>query len=462
MQDLRSFIGNLSINAPDQILVIKEEIDCRFEITAVLEKLHRIWKYPVCLFENVKNLKGEPGHRVLANMYADRRRYPYILNLPSDNYMMGPVLKVAQSIEKPVAPKVVSKEEAQVKQVIKTGKEVDLTSFSIPVQWELDGGPYLTSPVLTKDPDTSVYNLAIHRAMLREKDETGVLLGEYSHNYLNFKKYEERGEGCPVAIIGGYPPYLGLASYARLPKEYDHLHFAGGLIESHVRIVESETWGKDLFVPADAEIVIEGEILPNVRKEEGPFGEWLGYTGHKTLSPVIKVTAITYSENPILCTIHAGRPSENMLHSIMDGAILYFRARQISPLVKAINLPNSGCGRLIVYASMKKVMEGEQMNVALTLATEKSKIVVIVDDDIDVFNENEVLWAVATRMQPGKGVHIIMGTRGTPLDPSIYDPPTHDVMIIDATRPLNKPFNPVTKVPEEFMQHISLKIPLGG
>ena len=138
---------------------------------------------------------------------------------------------------------------------------------------------------------------------------------------------------------------------------------------------------------------------------------------------------------------------------------MYKRQRHVSSILTAINCPPAGCGRLVVYASVKKVTQGEQKNVALTLANEKSKLVVVVDDDIDVFDENQVLWAIATRSQAWRDVDIIRGLRGTPLDPSIYDPPTHDCMIIDATRPTrptDPPFHSVTKVPDEVMQRIKL------
>jgi 2,5-furandicarboxylate decarboxylase 1 len=456
MQDLRTFLSTLSEKDPGQIFVVKDAIDCRYEVTAVMEKLAGVGKYPALLFENARNLKGELGHRLLANVYGDRRRFSPILNLPLTDYKMGPVLAVLRAIDNPIAPRTIGRDEAPVRQVIKTGKEVDLTSLPIPIHWELDGGPFLAQPVLTKDPDTNVYNMAFHRAMVREKNETGLLLGEYSHNYLNYLKHEEKGESCPVAIVAGHHPAFGLAAYARLSKDHDHLKLAGALLGEPLRMVESETWGKDLLVPADAELVVEGEILPKVRKEEGPFGEWLGYSTVKTSSPVVRVTAITSRQNPILNTVHAGRPSDHVMLSIMDSAVMYRRVRQVSPLVTAINMPIGGCGRLVVYASMKKIVEGEQKNIALTLATEKSKVVVVVDEDIDVYDEKQVLWAIATRMQAGRDVEIIRGTRGTPLDPSIYDPPTHDVMIIDATIHLDRRFHSVSKVPDAVMKRVSI------
>lgn len=456
MQDLRTFLDELS-NVPGQLLRVKEETSCRHEITAVLEKLSRVGKYPVCLFENVRNLKDEPGHRFLANMYSDRKRFPYILNLPPADYKMGPVLAVMKCIDTPIPPKVVDQNDAPVKEVVKTGKEVDLMSLPTPVHWELDGGAYFAQPVVTKDPDSKVYNSAFQRVMVRDRNETGILLGEYSHNYLNYKKQEERGESCPILIVAGHHPAFGLASYARLPKDYDHMSFAGGLLKNPLRLTESETWGKDMLVPADAELVVEGEVLPRTRKEEGPFGEWLGYTTERTSSPVIRVTAVTSRRNPIQNTVHAGRPTDAVLYSVMDSAVMYKRVQMLTPLVTAINMPPGGCGRLIVYASMKKVMEGEQKNVALTLATEKTKIVVIVDEDIDVFDESQVLWAMATRMQAGRDVDIIRGVRGTPLDPSIYDPPTHDVMIIDATVRPDRRGGSVSKVPDDVMKRISLE-----
>ena len=368
-------------------------------------------------------------------------------------------IKVAKIKNNPIGKITIKKDQAPVKQVIQTGKEVDLYSLPILVHWELDGGPYLAQPVLTKNPDTDVYNSAFQRVMIRERDETGILIGGYGHNNLNYRMHEERGESCPVAIVAGHHPAYGCASYARLPYDYDHMHFAGGFMEAPLRMVESETWGKDFLVPADAEVVVEGEILPKVLKQEGPFGEWMGYTGRDKMQPVIRVTAITTREKPILNTVHAGRPSDHVLYSVMDGAILYDRVRHVSSILTAINCPPAGCGRLVVYAAVKKVTQGEQKNVALTLANEKSKLVVVVDDDIDVFDENQVLWAIATRSQAYRDVDIIRGLRGRPLDPSIYDPPTHDCMIIDATRPTrptDPPFHSVTKVPDEVMQRIKL------
>ncbi len=228
-----------------------------------------------------------------------------------------------------------------------------------------------------------------------------------------------------------------------------------------LRLVPSETWGDELLVPADAEIVIEGELLPKVRETEAPFGEWTGYYGPQRLSPVMEIKAISHRRDPIYLTTFIGHRDSSVGYSIGWEATVLKRAREADPTVKAVYLPSSGCGGYHVYIQVDKRVEGQPINAAVGAITHgHPKLIIVVDKDIDIFNEEQVLWAVATRVQAGNDVQILRGVRGSSHDPSM----THagslekDVMIIDATLRIGRPFAEPIQIPDDVINEVSKRI----
>ena len=248
-------------------------------------------------------------------------------------------------------------------------------------------------------------------------------------------------EPMPVAIAFGHHPAMLMAAGAQRLGIGGEDGLAGSLMGESIGLVPAET--QPLMVPAEAEIVIEGFIPPGARQEEGPFGEYPWYYTGTGERPYLQVTAITMRRDAIYQDLFAAHPEHNTLGMIPKAGSIWRRVKEAVPHARAINLPISGCSRLHCYISITKRADGEPKQAAFAaLAAEANlKLVVIVDDDIDVFNEQEVLWAVATRFEADRDMIIMPNCLGAHLDPTAYDVTRlkHGAMntkvIIDATKP---------------------------
>jgi 2,5-furandicarboxylate decarboxylase 1 len=218
-----------------------------------------------------------------------------------------------------------------------------------------------------------------------------------------------------------------------------------------------------VLVPADAEIVIEGRILPNVRREEGPFGEFTGHAVSKDERQVIEVTAVTHRRNYIFQDVHAGYTEHKLMGAVPREAALIKAVRQTVPTVKNVCMPVSGNCRFHAYIAIAKRTPGQAKNaICAAFASDMLlKHVVIVDEDIDVFDEEQVLWAVSNRFQADRGLVVIPNAQGSELDPSAGPGGVNAKMGLDATKPLSG-FAPELRVPDEVMKKIRLEDFLPG
>jgi 2,5-furandicarboxylate decarboxylase 1 len=239
----------------------------------------------------------------------------------------------------------------------------------------------------------------------------------------------------------------------------DDYRVIGGLMDEPLSLVESETWGSDFMVPADAEAIIEGEVLPGVREAEGPFGEWPGYYGPQRLSWVIDVKAITHRRDAIWQNIFTAHRETWVLGGIPKEGEVFEAVKAYVPSVRGVHFPFSGNCRLHCYISIDQHEEGEAKQAALiALATcDFIKYVVVVDADVDPFNEGEVLWAVATRCQPSEDIDVIRQVKSTPLDPSIPGYTNGSKMVINATLPRRKSFSVRVQVPQRVLDQVRLE-----
>jgi 2,5-furandicarboxylate decarboxylase 1 len=359
-----------------------------------------------------------------------------------------------------IKPEIISKKESPVKDVIKIGNDVDLRELPIVTHHEMDAGAYFTTTVIAQDPNLNgTYNSSHHRMLIRGKNETGIYMSP-RHLWDYYTRAEAKGESLPIAQVIGHHPawYLGsekLGEGGVTVSEYDVI---GGVFNEPVRVTPSEVYGERLLVPADAEIVIEGEILPRERDAEAPFGEFTGYYGPQKWCPIVKIKAITRRKDAIFQNIFVGHPDTQILGGIAKEGGVYRQIKSVIPTVKAVHFPISGCCRFHVYVSIEQRNEGDAVSAALAALPlfDEIKHVLVVDDDIDVFNEREVLRAVATRLQADKGVQIIRNARGGTLDPSQTATTMGSKMIIDATKPVDRPFAEMIKVPKDVMTRVKL------
>jgi UbiD family decarboxylase len=267
-----------------------------------------------------------------------------------------------------------------------------------------------------------------------------------------FRRAEERDRPLDVAVVIGAHPLISMAAISYPPMDADKFHVAGGLFGEPVELVGCTT--VDVAVPRWAEIVIEGRLLSGVREPEGPFGEFTGYALSRGTENVIEVTAIRHRDRAIYQDVNPGMSLEHCFFlSFPREALVTDLLRRTMPNLKAVRVPiRSGCGSFHVYVSLRKTIEGQPRQAIMTVfgADHYFKHVIVVDDDVDITNDEEVLWAVATRVQADRDVMILPEMMGTLLDPSAPQAISAK-MGIDATRPLGD-YPPRLSLPSEAVR----------
>ena len=467
-KDLRSFLQQMEELLPRQIARVKKEVASKFEVCGLLRNLELKGRAPILICENALDVEGRPSaYPLISNLFASRENIALALGLPSSESGLPLTLKASELAKTPIAPTLVDTRSAPVKEKIFRGNDVDLTRFPIPVHHELDGGPYiLASSLVQVDPGFGTYNTSMVRFHLKGPRRVCVNMIPGHHNGFIYRKYQERGEPMPVAIVVGHHPgfYMGSqwesAGSQGGVSEYDLI---GAMLQEPMEAVPSESFGKDLLVPARAELVIEGLIPPDEKEDEGPISEHTRYYKHvrggqhiSRSTSVMNVTAVTCRRDAYYLDTFIGHADQNLIGSIpKEGAILN-QIKGAAPGVKAVHLPLSGCGRYICYISLKQRVAGEARNAILAAfgVDWHLKYVIAVDDDIDVYSEPEVLWALSLRSQPADDTFVIPKAAGARLDPTTPmedDQPLSSKMGIDATRPFGKPFSAVGEVPKAVL-----------
>jgi 2,5-furandicarboxylate decarboxylase 1 len=463
-KDFRQFLAVMERESPEDVVRIRREVDPRFEVTALQQHLEDLGRYPLVIFENVLNLKRKPsGFRLATNVFATREKIALALDLPKEQWRMETSIEFARRSLTPIKPVVVTSSEAPVHEVVRTGDEVDLFELPVVTHHVMDGFPYLVDAVVAADPETGVHNSSHHRQLIKDRNHTGIWMSP-RHLWNYFNRAEEMGKPLPIAHVHGHHPGFFLGSEALVPMDADEYQHIGGVLGEPLRLVPSVSFGERLMVPADAEVVIEGQILPGVRDAEGPFGEFTGYYGPQRWGPVVEVTAITHRRDPIWLNILVGHPDTALLGGIPKEAGIYEMVKAAVPTVKAVHFPISGTCRFHAYISIDKKVEGEAVQAAMAAFPyhDELKHIIVVDADVDPFNEREVLWAMATRVQPDVDVNIIREVRGGSLDPSSTRHAVGSKMIIDATKPVTRAFAERIAVPQDVLKRVRLEDYLDG
>jgi 2,5-furandicarboxylate decarboxylase 1 len=445
-QDLRSFLDAVKRAKPDDVQVIKKEIDPAYEITALVVKLERELKQrPVLIFENVKGTKFP----VITNLHANRRRLATAIGAPPD----GMLKKYLHAMENPIAPVVVPT--GPVKEVIQRGADVDLYTLPQILHHEGDAGAYLTAAVsFAKDPTKDVWNCAYNRLMIKSRDTTSIHLTVGKHLWEYQRLAEARGEALPVAFAIGVHPAIALGALAIGSIVEDERAIMGGLFGEPLELVKCET--SDVLVPAHAELVIEAEILPGARTPEGPFGEFTGYSLGERDREVVKVKAITHRAGALFQDISVAHLDHLLLSTIPMEANLYRAVRAMVPSVTAVRVP----GPFTCYIAIEQRVPGQAKNAMLAAlgADLYMKRIVVVDQDVDVFDDRQVNWAIATRCQPDRDITIITNARGSDLDPSTREDGVSGKWGVDATaKPSLAAYTPRHRVPPEVWTRIDPK-----
>src|SRR6516225_2745460 len=433
-QSLRGFLQMVEADFPEEILRIGGEVDPRLEMTSVAFELERAGKNPVIVFENPKGFKIP----VVMNVAANRRLLAACFHAEPNDLPTA----FRERCQKYIPCELVS--EAAWNELVIEGDDVDLTKLPIPLQFTVDGAPYITAgQISARDPVSGVDTTGFHRLMLKGRNRLGVSLHSRRRMYEFHRRAEERGEPLPAAVTLGIHPlhYMGSMVYA-YPPQVRKYEIIGGLFGEAYQLAKCGI--QDLEVPAGAEIIIEGEILPHVREPEGPFSEFTGYASYRTTQNVFVAHRIRMRRDAMYHSVVSGMSRDHILISCItrEGEILNALKRNL-PNVRAVHVPHTTCGAFMAFISMKKIAEGEpQMAIMAALGTEfYTKYVIVVDEDVDIFDLNDVMWAVATRVRAERDIVFFPGCKGAILDPT-SDPETFTLtkMGIDATRPLGKDF----------------------
>lgn len=426
-KDLRTFLQEWELKHPEDILRIEKPISAKFELTALQKKLSDKGKHPVIICERPRKVDGTiSDFKLVANLTASREICASVIGLNPRRVAIEYAQKAALKIE----PEIIKPQDAPVKEVVQKGKDIDLYKFPITIQHYMNPGPYLTAAyVCTYDPDTGgdgkppVDNCALQRCWVKKKDRTGLLAMPTSHNLMNIWKHWRKGQDMPVAMWIGHHPAAVIGSQTKLPYPESHYWSASGLIGEPLRLVPTETFGRDLLVPADCEIVVEGYVRQGVWEAEGPFGEYTGYTGPQKPGPVIDVTCVTHRRDAIYHDFATGLPDMLVMDNFAIEARIYDMAKRVVPEVINVHVPISG-HRFNAYVQLSETRPGigKDTILAALVAYPRVKHIIVVNADIDIFDDSQIMWAIGTRTQWDKDLVIIPGMAVSTLDPSTAEP----------------------------------------
>ncbi len=459
--DLRHYVSTLEKTG--QLKVI-EDASCELEIGAITEVASFKKQCPAVLFDSIQGF--EKGYRVLTNFMSNRTRERMVFGVSDDLSDPEAVFFWKNRLKgfAPVEPKTV--DDAPVKENVWLESDVDITRFPWPKWHQRDGGPYIcATSCVTRDPESGYVNVGSYRFMLLGKNKIVAHIGSGHHGDVIRKKYWARGESCPIAISLGQEPSLLVAAGTNLSWGVSEYGFAGWMRGAPVEITQGVA--TDLPIPANAEVIFEGEMPPPEEGTdiEGPFGEFSGYYGGGARpAPITIVKSVLYRKNPIIL----GAPpflgsSRGVLSS--RGILVWNELEALGiPDIKAVNYSWGMC-----IISLKQAYPGHAMRAAHGAmggtAGYHGRFVIVVDEDIDPYNLEQVLWAIATRCDPETSLDVCRRIWSYKIDPRL---PKHkkevadytgSVAIIDACRPYHwiGEFPATTQIADDLLKATNAK-----
>lgn len=471
-KNLREFVD--ALEKAGELKRIAKPVSPQLEIAEIADRVMKSSNGgPALLFEN------PVGSQVplLINAFGSRRRMAMALGVDDIEQIAkrisdiihfkppGGLMEKLQSLPQLMEvansfPRVVASGSCQ--EVIIKGDAVDLTKFPVLTCWPQDGGPFITLPmVFTKDPVTGKRNVGMYRMQVFDKNTTGMHWQIHKTGARHYEHYQKNNLPIPVSVALGGDPVLTYAATAPLPHDIDEMIFAGFIRQKPVELVKCVT--NDLEVPADAEIVLEGYVNPNERRREGPFGDHTGYYSLADDYPVFHVTAITHRKNPIYPTTIVGKPpmEDGWLGKASERIFLPLLKTQL-PEVVDMNLPLEGVFHNLAIVSIKKHYPGAARKVACAMwglgQLMFSKIIIVVDADVNVHDPRELIWRVGNNIDPQRDVFFVEGPIDS-LDHASRLVNYGSKMAIDATKKLpsegfQREWPPVIEMSPEVKQKI--------
>jgi UbiD family decarboxylase len=425
-RNLRGFLQALEEAAPGSILRIAEPVARDYEMTAVAIELERRGQSPVLWFERVV----DSAFPVVANVFGNRQRFAFAAGVSEPELLDA----WGRSSDKLLAPEHVTA--GPILDSVLTGSDVDLGRLPIPRHFAEDGGAYITNGiVVAKDPDSGVRNASFHRMQVKGRNLLGTSLHSRRHLWNYARRAAALGQDLPVIVIIGCHPLLMFGSGLwKGPIDTDEYAVAGGFLGEPLQVALGPI-GK-VEIPIDCEMALEGTLATRERAPEGPFAEFTGYASERSTEHVLRIESLLHRRDAIFQDIVPGISDEHtLLLAVPQEARLLRKLREHHPNVTAVSYPKSGTCRLHVYVAVGDPAPGQARNIAAAALGDDltAKLVVVVDDDVDVRQDFDVLWAMATRMQADSDLDLVRNAMGAILDPSNRQGLTAK-LIVDATR----------------------------
>jgi 4-hydroxy-3-polyprenylbenzoate decarboxylase len=414
------------------------------EIGGITELAQHQINGPAVLFDDIPDYPS--GYRVFINSMGSANRTALVLGLPTGNSFreLLPLWRERSKHISPIPMRYVN--DGPVMENVLEGDQIDMYAFPTPKWHELDGGRYIGTGSfdVTLDPDGDWINLGCYRVMVLGRDRLGFYISPGKHGRIMRDSYFARGKPMPVLMSFGHDPSLFLGASVEVPANVCEYEYVGGIKGEPVEVMRGKVTG--LPYPADAEIVVEGFAYPAETSEEGPFGEWTGYyaSDHRA-EPVLQVKAVYHRNNPIILGSPPGKPPTELTsyRGLMRSALVWEQIEKAGvPDVQSVWCHEAGGARLLVAVSIKQRYPGHARQAGHIAAmchagAYLGRYVVVVDEDIEVTDLNDVVWAMCTRAEPEESFDLIKRAWSGPLDPRI---PTarkghNSRFVIDATRP---------------------------
>jgi len=418
------------------------------DIGAITEMVDHAADSPAVLFDEIPGF--EPGYRVLVNGMGSRKRQAITLGLDPAQASHDRLLNYWRGLLRgftPIPPVMVAR--GAIQENVLRDEAVDLTRFPAPIWHPLDGGRYIgtASVNITRDPDTGAINAGSYRNQVFDRNSVGIRVAPPHHGGIIKEKYFKRGEPCPVVVVVGADPLLFMASCVEgLRFGESELGWAGGVRGQPIEVIEGELTG--LPIPAHAEIALEGYIMPDEFRKEGPYGEWMGYyqDGYER-DNVVRIHRIYHRNNPIILGCPQGKPphEDNKFLAYLRSGLIWDQMEKAGvPGIRGVWSPPEGGNRLMTVVAIKQEYLGHAKQAALIASqcagsVEMCRICVVVDEHVDVTSLQDVMWAILARSDPARSVDIIERMKGSRIDmamgPAEREAKGNSRMIIDATTP---------------------------
>ena len=460
-KDLHQFLAEMRQRGPEYFATVSRRVEPVYEPPVIQQKLAAQDRYPVIRFENIAGADMP----LVTNLFGSYDLLGLALGVDPGEPRSAILSTFRERIARPIDAVSVDRGDAPVKQTVIEGADIDLSRIPIVKHAEKNSGKYISIGVLVvKDPETGILNAGVYRHEIKGRDEIACMFNPAHHAGYIYRKYKELKRPMEAVLFIGHHPAAVLGALSKQPMDSDEYRVMGALMGEPLEVVAGES--VDIPVPAWAEIAIEGVLDPSRETSDGPFSEYTGFYGpEKDPVGLLQVRAITMRRDAIYHDLDPAHREHNLAGALSHESAVYNSVAKLVPSVTGVHLPPCGTCIFTAFISIRKRVQGEgkSAGIAAIAAEPNLKIAVVVDEDINIYDEREMWWAVSTHLQADRGVTAIPYAMGAHLDPSAYGEvrtskgPMQTKLIIDATRPVTLPFAERIRPPEEAWNRIRLE-----